>query len=399
MTRTSILPLLVFICAANAGAADLLRVRIYHTNDIHGWIMERPDKARPGKMIGGAPALGAVLAAEKGPKLLLDAGDWWQGTPEGSLSRGAAVAEMFNTLGYDAVVVGNHEFDAGEAMLKELAATIHAPVLSLNSYRQADGHRTDWAGSAFIKEVAGVKFGIFGLTTSKMGGLAFPKNVAGLRFRREIDEAREQVADLRRRGATVIIAVTHSGLEEVTAPRFQGDRALAREVEGIDVIVGGHTHTTLARPLRDAKHGTLIVQTGSYLTKVGRVTLDIDPRTKRVLASDAELIALRPDEVGEDPEMKALVLKYQEQVGHAFDVVLATAAAALTRGGPHESALGSWMADCYRRRAGANVGLQNGGGIRADIAAGPVTLRGVFSVIPDEVASISRSSVKAAMKT
>jgi 2',3'-cyclic-nucleotide 2'-phosphodiesterase (5'-nucleotidase family) len=376
--------LLVLIFGANAHAADVLRIRIYHTNDIHGWIMERPDKARPGKMIGGAAPLGAVLAAEKGPKLLLDAGDWWQGTPEGSLSRGTAVAEMFNALGYDGVVVGNHEFDGGEPMLKELVAKIHAPVLSANSYRQSDGRRSDWAGTSIVKEVAGVKFGIFGLTTSKMSHLAFPINIAGLRFRREIDEAREQVTDLRRRGATVVIAVTHIGLEAEASPEFEGDRALAREVEGIDVIVGGHTHTTLAKPLRDAKHGTLIVQTGSYLTKVGRVTLDIDPSTKRVLKSDDELIALRPDEVGEDPAMKALVAKYQEQVGRAFDVVLATAAADLTRGGPHESSLGSWMTDCYRRRTGADVGLQNGGGIRADIAAGPVTLRSVYGVMPFE---------------
>lgn len=268
----------LLLLASAASAAEPVKIRVYHTNDVHGWIMARPDKFQTNRLVGGAAALASLISKDEGPKLVLDAGDWWQGTPEGSLTKGEAVADVFNAIGYDAVVIGNHEYDDGADSLRALIGKIKVPVLSANTYG-ADGKLVPWVRPSILKEVAGVKVGIFGLTTTNMRRLAFPKNIAGLDFRREVDVAREQVKALKRQGATVIIAVTHIGLE-VEGSKHEGDQTLAREVPGIDLIVGGHSHTFLTRPVQ-GENGTLIVQAGQYLQKAGRATLEIDPATKR----------------------------------------------------------------------------------------------------------------------
>lgn len=366
---------------AAATRASAVEVTVWHTNDVHGWIMPRPSKDDPKTLVGGAAALAARMAKEKGPRLLLDAGDWWQGTPEGSLTYGDVMAEYFNALNYDAVAVGNHEYDAGQDRLKALIPKITAPVLSANTRDARTGARVSWVKPWVIKEVAGVKFGLFGLTTTGMKRLAFPKNIAGLRFRREADEARDAVAELKKAGADVIIALTHVGWEQDKGPRYEGDQTIAREVPGIDLIVGGHSHTFLREAWREPRHGTLVTQAGHYLFAVGKTTLVIDDKTRKVTSSSDVLLDLLPAD-GEDEAVKALVSKRSAEVERVFSVVLATAPQALNREADRESPLGDWMTDCYRARLGGDVALQNGGGIRADLPAGPVTLRALFNVMP-----------------
>lgn len=379
MNASRFVLLAALLLGTGASAAETIKLRVYHTNDVHGWIMPRPDKLQKDRLVGGGAALASLIARDAGPKLVLDAGDWWQGTPEGSLTKGEAVADVFNAVGYDAIVIGNHEYDDGGDSLRALIAKMKMPVLSANTYG-ADGKLVPWVQPWIVKEVAGVKIGIFGLTTSNMPRLAFPENILGLDFRREVDVARDAVKALKRRGATVIIAVTHIGLEGENQ-KFEGDRTLAREVPGIDLIVGGHSHTFLNRPIR-AENGTLIVQAGHYLIKAGRAELEIDPKTKKVVSSAGELLDLWPDRLGEDAEVKAIVARHAETVGKIFETVVATAPATLAREPDRESALGSWMADCYRETLGVDTALQNGGGIRADLPAGPVTLREIFNVMP-----------------
>lgn len=388
MKLSRVLLLAALLFAGRAWAAEPIKIRVYHTNDVHGWIMPRPDKFQTGRLIGGGAALAALIDKDSGPKLILDGGDWWQGTPEGSLTNGAAVADVFNAIGYDAIVVGNHEYDNGADDLRALIARMKMPVLSANTYG-ADGKLVPWVRPWILKEVAGVRIGIFGLTTSNMARLAFPKNIAGLKFRREVDVAREAVKALKKQGATVIIAVTHMGVEGENQ-KFEGDQTLAREVAGIDLIVGGHSHTFLSRPIR-GENGTLIVQAGHYLIKAGRAVLEIDPKTRRVTASSGELLELWPDRVGQNAAVKAIVDGHIAAVGKIFETVVATAPALMGRDADRESALGDWMTDCYRETVGADVALQNGGGIRAEIPAGPVTLRTMFGVMPFDNALVKLS--------
>lgn len=341
-------------------AAALLVLTIFHTNDIHGWL-------------DNFPAAAAVIRRHQGPKLVIDAGDWFQGTPEGTLSKGQAVMDVFNAVPYDVLVPGNHEYDLGEANLHSLVSRAKMPVLSANTYKEGRRLLRPWV----IREVEGVKVGLFGLTTSKTKGLNFPENTEGLEFRSEIAEARRAVAELKEAGATVIVAVAHVGFEKPRDAPYESEQRIAHEVEGIDLIVGGHSHAFLAEPVRDASHGTLIAQAGAGLKVLGQVTLEIDRTTGKVLESSGRLVELAGQ--APDPAIARLVESKRQR---GYDVAVATATAPLERNPDGESSLGSWMTDCLRDWAGVDAAFQNGGGIRADIDAGPVTKRELFNVMP-----------------
>lgn len=373
------------LVAALAVPAAAVKLTVVHTNDIHGWIMKRPAawfQENPSRLVGGAAALAAFYKSVEGPKLLLDGGDWFQGTPEGNGSLGMASVDVFNALPYDAVVVGNHDFDFSEKRLKELVAALKMPVLGANVYEKKTKKRTPYLKSWFVKDVGGVKVGVFGLITTNMRNLTFAENFEGLEFRDEVAEARDAVAALKKQGAAVIIMLDHVGFQQPDMKPFTSEQAVARAVPGIDLIVGGHSHTFLRQPVRDEKNGTLIVQAGSYLSSAGRVTLEIDARLGKVISSSGELVDLWIDKWGEDPGVAAVVEKHAAKAREIYDVVIATAAVSLMRDRNAESALGDWITDCEREWAGADVALQNGGGIRADLPAGPVTLRTIFNIMP-----------------
>ncbi len=371
-------------CAAPVSALELT---VFHTNDVHGFIMARPakqaaslDAGDTGDLIGGSAVLGAYLKTQKGPRLLLDAGDWAQGTPEGTTSKGALTMDIMSALGYDAAEVGNHDFDWGLDNLKSVVARAKMPILGANVYDEKAGRRAGFLTPWIVKEVAGVKVGIFGLLTTEMPHLEVHANYAGLSFRDEAAEARDAVKALQEQGATVIIAVTHVGFREKEMAPFFDDKALAAAVPGIDLIVGGHTHTYLKEPYRDPKNGTLVVQAGHALTRVGRVTLDIDDQTKKVVSSSGRLVSLWLDRYGQDPAIEKISDAYEPAIHQVYDVAFATAAETLRRDRDHEAPLGDWMADCLRAWGGTDIGLQSY--IPADMPAGPVTLRSMLGIMP-----------------
>jgi 2',3'-cyclic-nucleotide 2'-phosphodiesterase (5'-nucleotidase family) len=366
-----------------AGSAKTVEIRIVHTNDIHGWIMPRPDKKAKGRLIGGAAALASVVKAErrKGPTLVLDAGDWFQGTPEGNLPRGAALAEIFNAIGHDAVVIGNHEFDFGQEVLEELVGKISVPVLGANILRVSTGKTVEYAGRYIVKEAAGVKVGIFGMVTCDVPDKVFPNSVAGLDFRKEIETARETVAEMRSKGVEIVIGLTHVGQESDDSPPFIGDRAVAAAVPGIDIIVGGHTHAAIENPVPEPS-GTLIVNAGAYLKTVGVATLEFDDEKRVVSASRGEVRKLWIDEVGEDPEIKRIVERYRREVGRELDIVIGRAEDDLPEDRTRLSPAGAWLTDCVRKYTKTDVAFQNAGGIRTGLESGPVRIRSLFEMMP-----------------
>lgn len=384
MFRKDLWILTLLAVALTGCRGDPVRLVVYHTNDVHGWILPREaffHKPDPKRLIGGCAVLGGVLANGEPKDLLLDAGDWWQGTPEGGLTEGRAPVECFNMLGYDAAVVGNHEFDNGQERVRKLVQLAHFPVLGANVYDKKTGRRVPWLVPYVLKEVRGVKVGIFGLLTSSMKHLAFPRHIQGLRFRDEVEEARGILQELRAMGAQVVIALTHVGFEG-KGERFRGDKHLASHVPGIDLIVGGHTHTPVDPPYRDPRNGTLVVQAGSTLSRVGKVVLVFDRRRGVVVHSEGRLVDLWLDRFGEAPEVKSTMARFEREVGRKLDIVISTASAPLPRARKEESPLGNWMTDCLRTQAAVDVAFQNSGGIRTHLPAGPVTLRHLYQVMP-----------------
>jgi len=355
------------------------RLTILHTNDIHGQVLPRGASR-------GLVALGRRIRQERDAArqagdavLLLDAGDLFKGTPEGDLTDGQVVVEWMNHLGYDAVAVGNHEFDHGIEVAERLAEAAEFPFLAANLYEEQGGERPAWLGrgtpegplrgAALLKTVydgwgRALRVGIVGTTPANLASVTLAGLTAGLRAEDEVAALRP-VLDALPRDLDLVVLVSHSGIERDT-------RVAAALGERVDVIVGGHNHRTLPEGQREGS--VLMTQTGAKTEFLGRVQVDFPPgESPRAVA---ELL-----EPGDD--LEAVLAPHVAEVQREFAEVVGELQAPLRRAsGFASSALGNLETDLMRQLTGAGVALQNKPGIRADLEAGPVTRRAVYEVAP-----------------
>jgi 5'-nucleotidase/UDP-sugar diphosphatase len=356
----------LLFCLAHPALAVAEMLTILHVNDFHGALEPiRTGVGRPEQ--GGAARLAALVSAERtATTLFLAAGDLIQGSNLSNLNAGRPVIEAFNLMGLDASAVGNHEFDLGQTGLRERAAEARFPFLAANI--AGDG---PWQPSE-IRQVGALRVALFGLTTEETPVATHPRNARGLAFGDAVATARRLVAELRPR-ADLVVALTHLGIEE--------DEKLAAAVPGIDVIVGGHTHTRVERP--EQVGATLVLQAFERGVVLGR--LDLEVTEGKVAAHRYRLIPVTPA-CGEDPAVAALVAGYAGRLGDRMSEPLGSAGADLEGDKDEmrsrETSLGDLVADAMREAAGADVALINGGTIRAGIPAGPVTLGTINDVLP-----------------
>lgn len=383
-----------------------VRLVVLHTNDVHGALLPRsPALARldADEDVGGFAALAAVVRAERAAAaargahvLLVDGGDVWRGTPEGDLTRGDLVVEAFGRLGYDAVAVGNHEFDFGVENAARLGRAAKFPWIAANVREAATGATPAWMHRSVVREVGGVRVALVGLTTPDTPRIVVGGDRLGLAFLPVAQAAREEAEALRGR-ADVVLFVTHLG------PAL--DAEVLRAVPTCPLVVGGHSHTMLSRPIDARGDGSgWIVQAGTGCVVVGRVELEIERGAGRVRLVRGELLPLVPSRVGKDPDMAAFLAERLAAVPElkALDAVAGTLAGPLPRVGrsPRDtSPAGHFFADATRAAAGAEVGLSNRGAIRVVLPAGPVTLRDLFLLMPFDntvvVASLTGKQLKA----
>ena len=351
-------------------------VTLFHTNDTHGRLagsIESSDK----NALSAAKIAGHVKDMRDAgcAVLLLDAGDTTHGKLSATAYSGYSVINIMNSMGYDAMAPGNHDFNYGSARLKKLDSYAKFPLLAANV--QKDGEA--WLTGSVIKEAGGHKIGIFGLATPETLVKSHPKNTAGLDFVSEIETARACVADLKAQGAEYIIALGHIGLDESTEVTSED---IVKAVDGIDLFIDGHSHTKLDSGKK--VNNTLIVSTGEYLQNLGEVTIDFSKARPVTTAT-----LLSKDVVDTWPERastKKLLSAYLEHVtelsarvvGHTDETL--EGAREMVRA--HQTNLGSLVADALRDVAGADIALTNGGGIRATIAAGDITYNDILTVLP-----------------
>lgn len=376
---------------------NTVRIVVYHTNDIHGWIMPQKVKSEIGnsksemKLVGGFAVLANYLKEKPKGYLLIDSGDFFQGTPEGDLTKGDSVIECMNALGYTAAALGNHEYDLGEENIKRLSRFAKFPFLSANALTAKTKERVSYAKPYLIKEIDGAKVAVIGLNSSNMKNLVLPKNIAGLEFQREADALARAVEEVKREGAQVILVAAHVGIETpASPPDIEGEKFLARTVGGIHLILGGHTHFGLQEPFQDEKNKTLIVHNQSGLTTVTRTMLRVWKKSGKIFCYNYKLIPLDVEKIGEDPEVKKIVEHYQKKVGERLDVVIGESKMALVRKNPAlpeeapvtETLLGNWQTDVMRKFAKTELAFHNIGGIRADLPEGKLTLRHMYLLSP-----------------
>jgi 5'-nucleotidase/UDP-sugar diphosphatase len=382
-----------------ACATQTRTVVLFHTSDVHGGIEPHAARwhvANPSRMIGGQATLAALIAKEPRPKLLVDSGDVFQGTPIGNLTKGDAVIEGMNALGYAAMAIGNHEYDYGEPNLERLAALAKFPMLATNIRRRETGDRPEYAKPSTMVEVGGVRVGLVGVATRSTSTSTLPQNVAHLLFEDEVDAVKREAQRLRDNGADVVVALSHCGLAPSQARKrvdakaltltaadetYAGDLAIARGAP-VDLVLGGHLHTGISGTWKDPVSGVVIVQSYEGLEAVSRVHITVDGDGKPEIES--ELLDLWTDTYGADPAIAALVKGFAAKIGTELDKPVCELTGDLRRvDGGLDSPLGNVVADAMLRAVdGADIAIQNSFGIRADLYAGKVVVRDIYRVLP-----------------
>ncbi len=362
----SVLLALTLMPAMGEQASAPVTITIFHTNDVHA-----NAEASSGGM-GYAMMAGYINAAKAAREnvLVLDAGDTFHGTVFATTVGGASIAQVLSAVGYDAMTPGNHDFNYGFGRLKELEASLPFPIINCNIYT-ADGARA--FTPYIIKEIAGKKIGIIGAATPDMVPKIHPAQIQGIAFK-GIGEVEACIAQIQ--GETdAIIVLCHWGItgEVVTS------EALAK-LDGVDLVIDGHSHDAWAAG-HAVEGGALIVSAGEKLNNLGMVKMTFEADGP---VMQAELIPA--PKVFED----RAVLKVIDEVKAAQDVTLLQVvgktkvdldgerANVRTR----ETNLGNVAADAILEYAGAEVAITNGGGIRAGIPAGDITLKDVVTVFP-----------------
>lgn len=362
------------------------KLTILHTNDHHGRFWPNKDGE-----VGLAPRATLIqqlreeIKRDGGHVLLLDAGDINTGVPQSDLQDAEPDFKGMAMLGYDVMAVGNHEFDKTLPTIMKQREWAGFPFISANIYYKENNERV--FPSHILKEVDDLKVTIFGLTTEDTPLKSNPKNTKDLTFVPMLEEAKRLVPELRK-NTDVLIALTHVGHypEERNGADAPGDVTLARNVDGINLIVGGHTQLPLFKP--DIQNGTVIVQAAEWGKYVGRVDLEILDGV--VTLKEAKLIPVNLKDsvvkIEADQHVQEFLRPYKEKGDASLLIELGSADAefqgqrAVVR--IQETNLGNLVTTAYQKKLGADLAICNSGGLRDSIYPGKVTYESVLMVLP-----------------
>jgi len=352
---------------------------ILHVNDTHGRILPYTEATSDERqMVGGAAYLARIIQEERSKNpdgtLLLSAGDMFQGTPVSNFFKGRSVADVMNYLKFDAMAIGNHEFDWGMNALQHLIASSRFPYLSAN-IRDERGRYLPGVKPYIIVERKNVKIAIIGITTPQVPHITTPGRFKHMTVDSPEDILPRFIRKAKDEGAVIIIVLSHMGLD--------ADKDLAQRIPGIHVIVGGHSHTALEDPV--VVGNTIIVQAGAYGLYLGVLQLKIDVDTGRIIRHTEEK-ELEKVMAGKDrpydTEMARIIHAYYGRIQKEYSRVVGQTSVPLVRYHQRESNIGSFICDIMRKKTGTDIAFINSGAIRNNIPKGRITLEQVFTLLP-----------------
>jgi 5'-nucleotidase len=429
---TSFAFLLVLSCAT--APPQPVHIVVVGTTDVHGWFGGRDVQ---GVHYGGVAILKSyvdALRSANGERVaVVDSGDLFQGTLESNLFEGEPVVLAYNAIGYTASAVGNHEFDFGPVgpdsvaqtpdqdplgALKRNASLATFPFLAANVVDKTTHDAPSWAKKSVIVDVGGVKLGIIGLSTPDTPNTTTKANVVTLDFLQPVQPAIEEAAKLRARGADAVIAIAHMGgkCKETGDPhdlsKCEKDQEVMRVVGAlppgtVDAFFAGHTHDNV----RNYVNGTPTVEAFSYGDSFSTIDFWVDSRAHHVVRSEirphtmlctsvysgtekcnprgapkgATLVprVFEGKTMTADPQVAAIVKPFLDQTAAKRNAPTGiTTTSEIKRDYDYESPLGDLIADVLREWAGADIGVMNSGGIRANLPAGALKYGDVFEVSP-----------------
>ncbi|MBP3930433.1 MAG: 5'-nucleotidase C-terminal domain-containing protein, partial [Peptostreptococcaceae bacterium] len=360
---------------------DTNKITILHTNDTHGRLKADDD-------VIGIDTVAAIKNNTEN-SILIDAGDTIHGLPFVTLSKGKDAVDLLNEAGYEYIVPGNHDFNYGYSRLIELFKNNGKLKNGENKLRllasniNKDGKSVFEANHIKEMEVNGktVKVGFFGIATEETTYKTNPNNIKGIEFTSPVKAAKEQVEDLENQGADVIVALSHIGTDSSSDPTAYD---VIEAVDGIDVYVDGHSHTTFETG--EKVNDTLLVSTGEYLSNLGKVELELDENNEVVNATASLITKEEASKVKPDEKVAAKIAEIDKAQSEVLSEVIGKNTIDLdgdrnsVRFG--ETNLGNLITDAMIDETGADLAITNGGGIRASIKAGDITKGDIVSVLP-----------------
>ena len=350
---------------------DLTIITTMSTSDIHGNMVPYTPSGSSIEVGGSARAAWLFDEAERrNPNtLIIDGGDSPYNTDLANISLGKSSVDVMNAQGYDATVLGNHDFDYSFDNLLSLADRAEYAMLSANTYWK-DGTYPEQFEPYIIKEVDGVKVAIVGLTDDGSKATTHYANTQDIDFHDQWEVGQEVVAKADAESDVVILLSHLHG----------GNNTVPTKIDGIDMEIGGG-NDIFGRPLNI--EGTVVVNPGGVGTCVNQTNLNL--KDGKVLGYTFNQIILSSD-VPEDAEVKAIIEDYQADLDAQMEVVIGQCASDIPWSSPlvrtQESPLGNLAADALRDYCDADIAIQNGGGIRAGLTAGDVTVGDIFAMLP-----------------
>ena len=355
---------------SDPGSDDIKEITILHWNDLHARNMpyKVSKKDSTGESIsyyigGISNLLGYLNKFRDKNTLILNGGDDFQGTPISTITRGRSQIELLNLFGLDAFVIGNHEFDYGLEALDSNLMIANFDYLGANALVQSTNKTI---GKPYvIKEIDGVKCGIIGLTALDLKTLTLPKNVEDIQMLNTDSVINAGINYLKSEKCDLIILLTHIG--------YENDKELAKKFsKDIDIIIGGHSHTPLFKPV--IENGVIVTQAGSYSRWLGKMDLQVDKKKDTIISYESRLIETVMDSAVYD---RAAQMKVEEMLADIQDELMQVIGVLRTdwkRGYSEESNLGQWEADAVRKKLGTDIAFLNSGGIRKDLPKGDITV-------------------------
>ena len=415
--RVLIALLLVWVSVPHASAqrSTTITISVVATTDLHGGVLPRGERGGLAMLGGYLKNIRAARMRDGGAVLLVDSGDMFQGTLESNLNEGAAVVRAYNGLGYAAAAIGNHEFDFGPAgpdetprepgedprgALKARAAQARFPFLAANTIDNATGKPVAWPNvkPSTMVTVRGVRIGLIGVTTIDTAAQTIAANLGGLTFAPLAPAITREAMSLRARGATVVVVLAHAGgrctklddPEDVSSCDQMAEIVnVVRQLPAglVDMISAGHTHQAMAQDIA----GVSVVEAYATGRSFSRVDLTVNRSSGAIVTRHIfppqDVVPGRYEDRLVSPDAaanaaiapavrKALAVKNQP-----LGVHLETP---FSRGGQQdETALADLITDGMLASVpGAEAAFGNGGSIRADLPAGPLTYGAVYEVYP-----------------
>lgn len=371
LTFLLILGSISFILAAEK------EITILSINDFHGSL------APAGKNVGAVKLVDAIKTEKaKNPEgtIIVSAGDNYQGSAMSNLLYGEPVSAMFKEMGVELSAVGNHEFDWGVDKITKWAEEGKLTFVCTNIYDKRTNEPVDWAEPFVILERRGVRVGFIGLATPETAYKTLKANVENYEFRDPVEVITKWVPKVKEEGTDIIVALTHLGSFQDKEGNISGEAVALCNVDGVDAVISAHTHQRVCGMV----NGKPLVQAYKQGRSFAKLTFIFDENNKLISAEPfLDNLYERAETLKDDPNMLAIYRKYEEELNPVLGRVLGKTTVDLDHdryAGP--SLLGEWVCQIMKDKAGVQIAMTNGGGLRTSIPAGEITAGKLYEVMP-----------------